>query len=130
MPGPKSGPEKGPESGPKTGAPLGSPGAQKHKEFKGFWSFLASQRDTFLDTFLDPGFRGIFWILSILLPEMIPKPDGSPSGRARRSYGGGASHQSRTGPPDSMVTPALDSGALEMVPKKDPSGKPNAFKSI
>ena len=50
-PAPKSGPEKGPESGPKTGPPLGSPCAQKHKEIKWFWSFLASQRGPVLDSF-------------------------------------------------------------------------------
>ena len=55
-PGPKSGPEKGPKSGPKTGPPFGSPGVQKHKEFKGFWSFFASQRGPVLGSFLDP-----FW---------------------------------------------------------------------
>ena len=52
-PGPKSGAENGPKSGPKPGPPLGSPGAQKHKEFKGFWSFLTSQRDPVLDSFSD-----------------------------------------------------------------------------
>ena len=53
-PGPKSGPEKGSQSAPKTGSPFGSPSAQKHKEFKGFWSFLTSQRDPVLDLFPDP----------------------------------------------------------------------------
>ena len=46
----------GTKSGPKTGPPLGSPGAQKHQEFKGVCSFLASQRGPVLDSFLDP-----FW---------------------------------------------------------------------
>ena len=43
--------QKGIKSGPKTGTPLGSPDAQKHKEFKGFWSFLASQRGPVLGSF-------------------------------------------------------------------------------
>ncbi len=34
--------------------PLGSPGAQKHKEFKGFWCFLASQRGPVFSSFVDP----------------------------------------------------------------------------
>ena len=51
---------KGTQSGSRTGLPLGSPGAQKHNEFKGFWSFLASQRAPNLGSFLDPRILGIF----------------------------------------------------------------------
>ena len=43
--------QNGSKSGPKTGPPLGSPDAQKHKEFKWFWSFSASQRGPVLESF-------------------------------------------------------------------------------
>ncbi len=49
----------GTRSGSKNGPLLGSPRAQKSNEFKGFWSFWASQRDPILGPVLDLRILGI-----------------------------------------------------------------------
>ena len=59
-PGPKSDPENGPL--------WRSPGVQKSNEFKGVWSFLASQRDPFLTPFRDT--RILIPDICILIPDI------------------------------------------------------------